>query len=323
MKLFITGIAGFLGTNIALLAKERGYDVEGVDNFSRFGVEENALILKDKGVQIFHGDVRDPLKIDADVIIHLAAQVGVRESIEKPVFDFSVNVKGTLNVLEAAIERNIPVIYASTNKVFTQVNSLSLTEEDTRYSFMYQKTGIDEYASMRGKHTPYGLSKLTAASYCLEYFYTYNLPTVVNHMSCLYGYYQQGIEDQGWVNYLMKCVLSGKATIYGDGKQVRDLLWCKDIAELYLLQAENIDRVKGEEFVIGGGQQNTMSVIEAIRYLEKLSGKTVDITYKDWRSADQKVFYADLAKIQKYLPWKPTVSPEEGIRLMYEKYTKV
>lgn len=327
MKILIFGGCGFLGTNIALEAIRRGHTVTAFDSLTRSGSERNIRVLEKAGVEIIRGDIRDredfrSIQDVPDVIMHLAAQVGIFLSLAEPELDFNVNALGTINVLEfARTMGNIPVIYASTNKVFAGVNQLPIIESATRYDFVDVK-GIPEFFPMLGgQHTPYGLSKLVGALYCKEYFYTYKLPTVVNHMSCLYGYFQSGRLDQGWIDFILKCILKdGSVTVFGDGKQVRDLLWCEDVANLYVTQAEQIDKIAGQEFSIGGGKEYTLSVLEAIKYCIELTGKQADIVFKPWREADQRVYYADATKAELLLNWKPTVDPKEGIKRMYEQY---
>lgn len=325
MNLLIFGGTGFLGTNIAIKAIERGYTVTAFDSFIRPGSEHNIILLNRLGVEIIRGDIRNQedfklLTKRPDSIIHLAAQVGISLSLKYPVMDYEINATGTLNVLEyARTHGNIPVVYASTNKVFSGVNKQKIVEKETRYEFRDIIGISEEHPLIGGQHTPYGLSKLVGALYCKEYFHTYGLPVVINHMSCLYGLYQSGHADQGWIDFIMKCIMKdGKVNVYGDGKQIRDLLWCEDIAELYLTQIERINEIAGEEFAVGGGQSNTMSLLEAIAYVEKLEGIKADITFGEWRAADQKVFYADISKARRLLGWEPKVSPEEGIKQMYE-----
>ena len=325
--LLIFGGAGFLGTNIALMAVKRGYSVVVFDSFVRSGSENNIKTLIDAGVEIIRGDIRNKQDFNLidkmpDVIINLAAQVGISLSLQYPLMDYEINATGTLNILEFAREMgNVPVIYASTNKVFADVNKERIIEKDSRYEFK-DIVGINEKNSLiGGQHTPYGLSKLVGALYCKEYFHTYKLPVVINHMSCLYGFHQSGNSSQGWIDFIMKCIMrDGKVNVYGDGKQIRDLLWCEDIAELYLAQVEKVNEIAGEEFAVGGGQRNTMSLLEAITYGEEISGIKAEITFGEWRAADQKVFYADISKAKELLGWEPKVSPRQGIKRMYENY---
>ena len=290
--LIVTGGCGFIGTNICLLAIKKGYHVVAFDSFIRPHTEENAVILKESGVEIIRGDVRsehdfERLPKKANGIIHLAANPGIPWSIKWPMYDFSVNAMGTLNVLEFARKNNlIPVIFASTNKVYSEeINLIPVKEEKTRHVWNFEKNvkpplrssvlegltekGVNENFPMdsAGKfpHSPYGVSKATGDLYCQEYYHMYGVPTVVNRMSCIYGLYQKGVEDQGWTDWFVQAKIHNRPlNIYGDGKQVRDCLFGGDVAELYLLELEMIEKVKGQIFNVGGGITNTISLLETI-----------------------------------------------------------
>ncbi len=310
MRILITGGCGFIGTNITLEALKRGYKVICLDNFQRKGSEENIKILKKRGAEIIMGDIRDSLKVPStDAIIHLAGNPGVPWSIENPVNDFGNNVFGTLNVLEYAREQQIPFIFASTNKVYPNRSMPTRVSEDFP---------VD--ASSIYHHSPYGASKLAADQYVQEYYHTYGVPTVVNRMSCIYGLYQNGVSEQGWIDHFIRTIGfgDGKIDIFGNGLQIRDMLWGGDIARLYLDQLENIDKVEGQVFNVGGGSKNVLNLLSAIDYIEEISGKRAKITYKDWRPADQIIYVSDITKITSVLDWKPTISPKKGIKLIYE-----
>lgn len=345
MKLLITGGCGFIGTNIALEAVKRGHDVVAFDSLIRPGTEGNIPVLQKAGVEIVRGDVRNPEDFERldgiEAIIHLAGNPGIPWSIKWPVYDYNVNATGTLNVLEYSRHNGkIPVIFASTNKTYSDIiNTVPIFESATRYEWD-QKSLIDPLMSIGfnplfglnesfptegyGKypHSPYGKSKLTADHYCQEYYHVYDIPTVVNRMSCIYGYYQQGVEDQGWIDFFVRQLVNGdgKINIYGDGKQVRDMLWGEDVAKLYLTELENIDDVAGEVFNVGGGYLNTCSLNEAIGIIEKETGNKADITYCDWRHADQRIYISDTRKAQSVLDWEQKVNPTEGIKKMIEAY---
>lgn len=312
MKILISGGCGFIGTNIALEAKSRGHEVVCYDNLSRKGSNNNMDFLVKQGVICIVGDI---LNIQGDNqydgIIHLAANAGVPWSIDNPVGDFEQNAVGTLNLLEYARERKTPFIFASTNKVYPNRPMLAPVNED------FPIDAGSEY-----HHSPYGVSKLAADQYCLEYYQTYGVPTVVNRMSCIYGLYQNGVSEQGWIDHFIRTIGfgDGKIDIFGNGLQVRDMLWGGDVAKLYLDQLENIDKVKGQVFNVGGGDENKVNLLEAIELIELYSGNKADITFKDWRQADQKYYVSDISKVTSMLNWKPTVSPREGIRMMYENY---
>lgn len=340
MKILVTGGVGFLGTNICLEAISRGYEVIAFDSLIRKGVEENIPILEKKGVRIFRGDVRNWEDLahcrdqygKPDAIIHLAANPMIPWSIQFPEYDFQTNAVGTFAVLEMSrrMKEPIPVIYASSNKVYTDViNELEKKETETRWEWVSNENnqfqrGIDEMLVIDGfgyARSPYGVSKLTGDLYCQEYYKTYGVPTVSNRMSCIYGYYQKGVCEQGWVSHFVSQITKGegKLDIFGNGKQVRDLLFGTDCAKLYLDELENIDKVKGKAYNIGGGIENTMSLLETIAYIEELSGKKAMFTYFDKRHGDQDIWISDITKIKEDLGWKPTISPKEGIKMMYEK----
>ena len=344
MQILITGGAGFIGTNIALAARKRNHEVIIFDSLIRSGVEDNLAVLAREEVKIFRGDIRsneDWKRLSTTypqikAVIHLAGNPGIPWSIAHPVYDFEVNARGTINVLEFARNlNNIPVIYASTNKTYSDVvNEVPLFEDKTRYIWDFKdeilgisNKGISENLPTDGfgafPHSPYGVSKLSGDMYCQEYFHTYGVPVVINRMSCIYGYYQQGVEDQGWIDFFVRQVVyEDKPTLnfYGNGKQVRDMLWGEDVARLYLDELEKIEEIKGHIFNIGGGYENTLSLRESVDYLEKLSGKTVKIVTKDWRHADQRIYISDISKIHEAIGWKPIVSPMQGINKMYARY---
>lgn len=325
----ILGGSGFVGTNVAIECLKRGYDPLVIDTLIREGSEENSFKLEALGIKVLRNDIRNvhDLSLDAikeaDAIIHLAGNVGIRVSIDNPYYDFTQNTMSTLNVLELARLFRIPVIFASTNKVYSDaVNEVPLIEGKTRYGYKDIK-GIDESFRTDGAHhTPYGMSKLAADLYCQEYFTTFGVQTVVNRMSCIYGLHQNGAEDQGWVDHFVRQNMfdAGNVNIYGDGKQVRDVLFGEDVAKLYLDELENIDKCAGQAFNIGGGPQNTLSLLECMRLIEEQTDKHFDVTYHDWRPADQKCYISNIDKITGLIGWRPTVTPEEGIARMIKEY---
>lgn len=347
-SLIITGGSGFIGTNIALLAKKKGYSVTVFDSFIRPHTEENAIILKKEGIEIIRGDVRNQhdferLPKKANGIIHLAANPGIPWSIKWPTYDFTVNALGTLHVLEFARENNnIPVIFASTNKIYSEeINLVPVSEKKTRYVWSFTKSlkkslrpavfqgitekGVNENFPMdssgRFPHSPYGVSKATGDLYCQEYFHIYGVPTVVNRMSCIYGLYQKGVEDQGWLDWFVRAKINNDPlNIYGNGKQVRDALFGTDVAELYLLELEHIDKVKGQVFNVGGGEDHTVSLLEVIEYLNKKGGKKLTLSHKPWRPADQKIYISDISKVKKMLGWKPKTTVWDGIEQIWKQY---
>jgi CDP-paratose 2-epimerase len=312
MKLLITGGCGFVGSNFARHMLEKGHDVIILDNMSRPGSEINLkLMQKDFPNLTYHrrelDDIQELLqKIDVDLIYHFAAQVAVTQSYQSPKSDFRVNASGTFNLVSST---DVPVIFASTNKVYgDNVNEVPLIEQDTRYDFdgEFGKKGIPESFSIDAKkHTPYGVSKLTGEMYVREF------NGVANRFSCMYGESQFGTVDQGWVSHFVISKLKNMPlTIYGDGKQVRDLLYIKDVCRLLELQGNNIDKIKGEVFNIGGGFDKTISLLELCKLLD------IKPDFADWRPADQKVYYSDITKAERVLGWKPEVGVEQGIENM-------
>ncbi|MBI2031149.1 MAG: NAD-dependent epimerase/dehydratase family protein [Candidatus Levybacteria bacterium] len=346
----ITGGCGFIGTNISLEAKKRGYNVVVFDSLIRPHTEENAKILKNSGIEIIRGDIRSKedlarLPKELNGIIHLAANPGIPWSIKWPDFDFETNAQGTINILEHAKKNLTPFIYASTNKIYSEeINLIPVREESTRYSWDFKKInkkrvrkallegitekGINENFPMDSSgnfpHSPYGVSKATGDLYCQEYFHIYGLPTVVNRMSCVYGLYQKGVEDQGWLDWFVRAKINDQPlNIYGDGKQVRDCVFGSDIAELYLLELENINKVQGKVFNIGGGINHTLSLVETIDYLNNKGGKKLKLNHKSWRVADQKIYISDISKVKKNLGWEPKIRVFEGIDKIWNQYKKI
>lgn len=342
--ILVTGGLGFIGSNITTLALKRGYRVIAFDSLKRHGIWHN--LLQHKDYRFVHGDVRNPedfgfIKERIDGIIHLAANPGIPWSYDSPHYDFRVNNLGTFNVLELARGLNVPLIYASTNKVYSDaVNEIPMVEKRTRYVWgkfdkknnfqpdpKYQY-GIPEDFPVDSQgahpHSPYGVSKYAGDQMCQEWYHAFQVPTVVNRMSCIYGKFQLGVEDQGWVAWFMVQKILGKPLkIFGTGKQVRDALFAEDLAELYLWQLENIDKVKGQVFNIGGGLENTISLLEAIELIDELDrqysgGKLPKLTYTfdEWRKADHKIFYCNLDKIKPY--WKPTTSVSAGFSYTWD-----
>ncbi|MCX8082115.1 MAG: SDR family NAD(P)-dependent oxidoreductase [bacterium] len=324
-KVLITGGAGFIGVNLAnhLLANTDNFVVI-YDNLSRNGVEYNLEWLKSlkyKNMQFIKGDIRDYKKIKEVVkkcneVYHLAAQVAVTSSVKEPVEDFEINATGTLYLLEA-IRKQSPdaiLIFASTNKVYGELLHIKLKECKTRYSFTGNLKGISENENL-DFHSPYGCSKGTADQYVRDYYRIYGLKTIVFRQSCIYGAHQYGNEDQGWVaHFVIKSLLNKKINLYGDGKQVRDLLEIRDLINAYLLAINNIEKTKGEIYNIGGGIKNTFSLLELIEFLSKELRKDIDYKFFSWRPGDQKIFISDNTKLIKHVHWQPRISVKEGIK---------
>lgn len=327
MKFLITGGAGFIGTNLTrrlLLEKQK---VTIFDNFSRFGARDNARRLQDEfriNLNIVYGDVCNFSSIkkevkDKEVIFHLAGQVAVTTSVTDPRNDFNNNLIGSFNVLEAArIYGSKPIIIdSSTNKVYGETGERT-KEAKTRYIDAAHKNGIDERQPL-DFYSPYGCSKGAADSYIHDYYRIYGLPTVIFRQSCIYGKYQYGIEDQGWLAYFVICALKGKPiTLYGAGKQVRDVLYVDDLIDAYLRAVKEIDKVKGEIFNIGGGVSNTISLFEAVQKIEKIVKKKITLKYGLPRPGDQRVYISNIKKAKELLKWQPKIDLDRGLEKLYD-----
>ncbi|HCK64638.1 MAG TPA: CDP-paratose 2-epimerase [Anaerolineae bacterium] len=326
----VTGGAGFIGSNYVHHLLTRGEKVTIYDNLSRGGAPRNLEWLKnefgDNAFELVVGDIKDAQKIaqaakNADVIMHLAGQVAVTTSVVNPRDDFESNALGTFNVLEAARAsgKNPIFIYASTNKVYGGMEDVELYEEPTRWRYKDLVNGCPETQPL-DFHSPYGCSKGTGDQYVRDYARMYDLPTVVFRQSCIYGPRQFGIEDQGWVAWFIIAAVMGKdITVYGDGKQVRDILHVDDLMNAYDLAVEKIDVAKGQVYNMGGGPENVMSIwAEFGPKLEKYIGETIEVARGDWRPGDQKVFYADISKAEKELGWRPSINVERGVQMLFE-----
>ncbi len=296
------------------------------DNLSRPGGELNlAWLRRRRGLRFVRGDVRDASGVDevladADVVYHLAGQTAVTTSIADPRADFESNLVGTLNVLEAARRVRKPpiVVYASTNKVYGSLEHVALVERATRYDFAELHTGVDE-AQPVDLQSPYGCSKGSAEFYVRDYHRVYGVPTVVFRQSCIYGPRQLGVEDQGWVGwFVLASILHEEITLFGDGKQLRDLLYVTDLVDAYLRAVDRIRTTAGEVYNIGGGPARTVSVWREFGPLiSKIVGRTVDPARGvAARQSDQKVFYCDIRKAERDLGWQPTVDVADGLEML-------
>lgn len=326
----ITGGAGFIGSNYAARCISRGEKVVIFDNLSRSGSKRNLEWLKstfgEKSFDLVVGDVRDAEAIrstasSADRIIHLAAQVAVTTSVTDPRNDFEINANGTFNVLEAARAsgRNPGFLYSSTNKVYGGMEDVKIVEKETRYDYADLPHGAAETQPL-DFHSPYGCSKGCGDQYVRDYHRIYGLPTVVFRQSCIYGLRQFGIEDQGWVAWFVIAAITGRPiSIYGDGKQVRDILFVEDLLNAYDAALHHLPEVAGEIFNVGGGRENTISIwLEFAPILEKLLGKKLNVSWGDWRPGDQPVYISDIRKAKQKLGWEPQVSAEAGISRLFE-----
>ena len=326
----ITGGAGFIGSNYVNRLLQRGERVTVYDNLSRSGAPFNLKWLQEThgkdSFELVIGDVRDAALLtstaqNANVIVHLASQVAVTTSVIHPREDFEINAIGTFNVLEAArLSGKKPIVlYASTNKVYGGMENEIVEELETRYRYADLPQGVAESQSL-DFHSPYGCSKGAGDQYVRDYARIYDIPSVVLRQSCIYGPRQFGIEDQGWVAwFVIAAVLGRPITIYGDGKQVRDVLFVDDLLNAYDAAIENIEVAAGQVYNIGGGPGNVMSVwVEFRPILEKLLGGQIPVARGDWRPGDQKVFYADVRKAGRELGWKPQVGVEQGVERLFE-----
>jgi len=329
-KYLITGGAGFIGSNYVHRLLARGEHVTIYDNLSRTGASKNMAWLEEmfgkEASRLIVGDVADAAHLteaakEADIIVHLAGQVAVTTSVTDPRGDFEANALGTFNALEAARAsgRDPVFVYASTNKVYGGMEDVALAEGPTRYRYADLEHGCPETQPL-DFHSPYGCSKGTGDQYVRDYARIYGLRTVVFRQSCIYGSRQFGVEDQGWVAwFVIAAVLGRPITIYGDGKQVRDVLHVEDLLDAYDAAIENIDVAAGRVYNIGGGPGNVMSVwAEFGPLLEKLLGKEIPVARGDWRPGDQKVFYADIQKAERELGWKPKIGVERGVEMLFE-----
>lgn len=322
--ILITGGAGFIGVNAARYFAEQGWTIAILDNLSRRGTEENLRWLRERiDIRFERADIREPAAIDGiigdirpDVVLHLAAQVAVTTSVVDPREDFEINAFGTFNVLDA-VRRFSPesfFINASTNKVYGKMEEVGVVERNGRYEYRDLPAGVDE-RQLLDFHSPYGCSKGTADQYAIDYSRIYGLKTVTFRQSCIYGTRQFGIEDQGWVAWFIIAAVLGKTiTIYGDGKQIRDVLQVEDLARAYEAAYLHRDRASGQAFNIGGGLGNTLSLLELLGYLEVELGMQIPLRWSDWRPGDQPVFVCDLTKAEQLLDWKPQISVKDGVR---------
>jgi CDP-paratose 2-epimerase len=325
----VTGGAGFIGSNYVHRLVERGEKVTIYDNLSRAGAKMNLAWLEQTfgkdAFELVIGDVTDaPLLTstarNADVIVHLAGQVAVTTSVTDPRQDFESNALGTFNALEAArLSGHRPLfIYASTNKVYGGMEDVRITEDATRWRYADLALGCPETQPL-DFHSPYGCSKGTGDQYVRDYARIYGLSTVVMRQSCIYGPRQFGMEDQGWLAWMVIAAVTGRQiTIYGDGKQVRDVLHVDDLLNAYDAAIAKMDIARGQIYNLGGGTSNVLAVwSEFGPLLEKLLGRKIPVARADWRPGDQRVFYADFSKAKRELGWEPKIDLEAGIEKLF------
>lgn len=329
-RYLVTGGAGFIGSNYVNRLLARGEDVVVFDNLSRSGAQRNLEWLRGKhgkdSFQLITADVRDAQALqqaaaDRDVIVHLAAQVAVTTSVTHPREDFEINALGTFNMLEAArASGKFPaVVYASTNKVYGGMEEVTVVEEETRYRYADFPFGISE-AQPLDFHSPYGCSKGCGDQYVRDYHRIYDLPTVVMRQSCIYGPRQFGVEDQGWLAWFVIAALTGKPiSIYGDGKQVRDVLYVEDLLDAYDAALSHLNRSAGQVFNVGGGADNVISVWKEFQpMLEQAVGHAVPVALGDWRPGDQRIYVSDIRKAEHVLGWQPRYGVRAGLRELFE-----
>ena len=327
MRVFITGGAGFVGCTLAQNRLDRGDVVTVFDNLSRPRTQHNLEWLQSLAnssrLHFVHDDVRNfeglrdaVAAAQPDLIVHLAAQVAVTTSVRNPREDFEINALGTFNVLEAARAQSTPpaVFYASTNKVYGGMEDVVIVPGETRYAYQDFPNGIDENRPL-DFHSPYGCSKGAGDQYVRDYARIYGMRTVVFRQSTIYGPRQFGVEDQGWLAHFIIATITGKPlTIYGDGKQVRDMLHVRDLISAYDHAWNSLEVAAGQVFNVGGGMANTISIwTETGPRLEKLAGRPIPVTYSEWRPGDQPVFISDNSKAARMLGWSPKVSLDEGV----------
>ena len=333
MKVFITGGAGFIGCNAAARFIKQGHDVTVYDNLSRPGTASNLKWLQGFGrFKFVKGDIRDRRRIEKAVagarglgaVLHYAGQVAVTTSVVDPREDFEINALGTFNVLEAVRKAQpkgagarIALLYSSTNKVYGGMEDIRIVEKGGRYQYRDFKRGIPE-DRLLDFHSPYGCSKGAADQYVLDYARTFHMPAVVFRMSCIYGPHQFGTEDQGWLAHFLIRAMKGQAiTIYGDGLQVRDVLFVEDLVRAFLLARDRIDTISGQAFNMGGGATRTTSLVELIELIAQLEGRAVQLQFDAWREADQRYYVSNTSRFQEATGWKPRVSVEDGVRALH------
>jgi CDP-paratose 2-epimerase len=323
----ITGGSGFIGCNLADSLLSDGGEVIVLDNLSRPGVEKNLDWLKErhgKRVHAYKADIRDPDVLkpvagDISAAFHFAAQTAVTTSMADPVEDFETNLRGTLNLLEAIRQsrRKTPIVFASTNKVYGSLEDLPMVESEDRYvpaDRQIREHGVGEARPLDFR-TPYGCSKGAADQYVLDYAASFDIPTAVLRMSCIYGPRQFGTEDQGWVAHFLIRALEGRPiSIFGDGKQVRDVLHVSDAVAAYRKVLASIQSVRGEAFNLGGGPANAVSLRLLLREIALLLGREIPVEHLSWRPGDQFFFVADTRRIEQRLGWKPAMAWKAGLR---------
>ena len=327
----ITGGAGFVGANLAHRLLGAGRRVRVLDNLSRPGVERNLQWLRDThgaALDVEIADVRDQGAVrravrDVETVFHFAAQVAVTTSLADPIEDFDVNARGTVNVLEAVRARaDAPsLVFTSTNKVYGNLEDLALGLRGQRYALLDEDArahGVSEARPLRF-HSPYGCSKGAADQYVLDYAHSYGLRALVFRMSCIYGPRQFGNEDQGWVAHFLIRALEGRPIVlYGDGMQVRDVLFVDDLVDAFLVAESNAAALAGRAFNIGGGPANTTSLLEIVALIRELHGARPEVRFDAWRTGDQRYYVSDTRAFHAATGWSPKHGVQEGVEQLYE-----
>jgi CDP-paratose 2-epimerase len=327
-RVLVTGGAGFIGTNVTQRLVQDGCEVTILDNLSRKGASRNLDWLSTHLARRFtfiEGDVRDRRAVEqalvgVDTVFHLAAQVAVTSSVIDPRSDFEINLVGTLNVLEEAKRSsNCPtIIFTSTNKVYGRMEDVRITESDGQYVYENLAHGVGESRNL-DFHSPYGCSKGGADQYVHDYGRVYGLRTIVFRMSCIYGPHQFGNEDQGWVAHFAIRYLERKAiNIYGNGKQVRDVLFVDDLVAAFKAAVACSDKFPQQVYNVGGGAGNTLSLLGLLKILEKYIGGKISLCFEDWRLGDQRIYISDIRHIARTTGWSPNVGAVEGVRRLLD-----
>ena len=328
MRYLVTGGAGFIGSNAAARFASEGHEVLAFDNLSRAGSRRNAAWLFERhsvttecGSVSDFAAVRDVVsRFAPDVVLHCAGQVAVTSSVQDPRHDFEANALGTFNLLEALrlFAPRAILLFGSTNKVYGGLEDVRVECLDDRWTWPDLPQGCSEDRPL-DFHSPYGCSKGAADQYVRDYARIFGLRTVVFRQSCIYGYRQFGVEDQGWVAWFtIRSVQKAPVTIYGDGRQVRDVLFVDDLLDAYAAAVARIDVSTGRVYNVGGGPQNTFSLRELVAELQALNGRPLEVAFSDWRPGDQRVFVCDLTRARLELGWEPRVCGREGVKRLHQ-----
>lgn len=328
--ILITGGAGFIGSNLADSFLSDGHRVHLLDNCARAGVERNVAWLRGKhGARVVHinADIRNPAPVreavrSADRVFHFAAQVAVTTSLTDPEQDFGTNVLGTFNLLEAIrrLEKKPPLIFTSTNKVYGSLADVGMTETDARYQAAgdFAARGIAEDRPL-DFHSPYGCSKGSADQYVLDYARSFGLENVVFRMSCICGPRQFGTEDQGWVAHFVRAAMRREPiTLFGDGKQVRDVLAVEDLVRAFRLVSDNAKALAGRAFNVGGGPGRTASLLEMIDVIADVTGERPNIEWTGERMGDQKWYVSNTDALRQAVNWEPAVSLADTVAKLHQ-----